>query len=81
VKDWVTLIYFKFKRISWKADRNDFVEEFDSRHDHRRIKLHDIKFRCRLCRDLCENYTVHCLFVWIFFGLEVMRVSLMTRQS
>jgi len=27
-------------------------------------------FKRRLCRDLCENYIAHCLFVWIFFGLE-----------
>jgi len=76
VKDWVKLIYFKYKSTSWKTDLDDFVNKFDSRHNHRRIKLHDIKFRLRLCRDLCENYIAHCLFVWIFFGLEVMRVSL-----
>jgi len=29
----------------------------------------DIKFRCSLCRDLCENSIAHCLFVWIFYGL------------
>ena len=27
------------------------------------------------------NYIAHCLFVWNFFGLEVVRVSRMTRQS
>ena len=66
-------------------DLDDFVDEFDSRHDIRRIKLHwvhnDIKFYRSLCRDLCDNYVAHCLFVWIFFGLEVVHVSLMTRQS
>jgi len=38
----VTLIYFKFKSTSWKTDLHDFVDGFDSRHDNRRIKLHDI---------------------------------------
>jgi len=42
VKDWITLIYFKLKSTSWKTDLDDFVDEFDSRHDNRRIKLHDI---------------------------------------
>ena len=85
VKDWVTLIYFKLKGTSWNTDLDDFVDEFDSRHDKRRIKLRwgddDIKFERCLCRDLCENYIAHCLFVWIIFGLEVVRVSRMTRQS
>jgi len=45
------------------SDLDDFVDELDSRHDDRRIKLHDIKFRRRLYRDLCENYIAHCLFV------------------
>jgi len=40
-----------------------------------------MKFERSLCRDLCENYIAHCLFVRIIFGLEVMRVSRMTRQS
>jgi len=45
-----------------------FADEFDGRHDNRRIKLQwgdgddDIKFKHRLCRDLCENHIVHCLF-------------------
>jgi len=34
------------------------------------LKLHDIKFKRRLCRDLCEINIAHFLFVWIFFGLE-----------
>ena len=42
MKDWITLIYFKLKSTSWKTDLDDFVDEFDSRHDNRRIKLHDI---------------------------------------
>ena len=33
-----------------------------------------------MCRNLCENYIAHCLFVWIIFGLEVVRVSRMGRQ-
>jgi len=81
VNDWITLIYFKFKSTSWKTDLDDFVNEFDIRHDNRRIKLHDIKFKRRLCRDLCENYIGHCLLVWTFFRLEVVRISLMVRQS
>jgi len=36
--------------------------------DNRRIKLHDIKFKRRLCRDLYEKYIDHCLFFWIYFG-------------
>jgi len=35
----VTFIYFKLKGTSWKTDWDDFVDEFDSRHDKRRIKL------------------------------------------
>ena len=31
--------YFKLKGTSWKTDLDDFVDEFDSRHDKRRIKL------------------------------------------
>jgi len=85
MKDWVTLIYFELKGTSWKTDLEDFVHEFDSRRDKRRIKLRsgddDIKFERSLCRDLRGNYIAHCLFVWIFFGLEVVRVSRMTRQS
>ena len=49
-----------------KIDLDDFVNEFDSRHDNRRIKLHcvdnDIKFKRSLCRDQCDNYIAHCLF-------------------
>ena len=78
MKDWVTFVYFKLKGTSWKTDLDDFVAEFDNRHDKRRIKLHwgddDIKFKRSLCRNLCENYIAHCLFVWIIFGLEVVRV-------
>ena len=40
MKDWVTLIYLQLKGTSWKIDLDDFVDEFDSRHDNRRIKLH-----------------------------------------
>jgi len=39
VKDWVTLISFKLKGTSCKTDLDDFVDEFDSRHDKRRIEL------------------------------------------
>ena len=41
VKDWVTLIYFQLKGSlrAEKIDLDDFVDEFDSRHDNRRIKL------------------------------------------
>jgi len=63
VKDWVTLIYFKFKSTNQKTDLDDFVDDLDSRHVNRKIKLHDIKFKRGLCRDLCENYIAHCLFV------------------
>jgi len=84
VKDWVTFIYFKLKGTRWKTDLDDFVAEFGSRHYKRRIKLHwgddDIKFERSMCRNLCENYIAHCLFVWIIFGLEVVRVSRMGRQ-
>ena len=42
------LIYFQLKGVSWKIDLDDFVDEFDSRDDNRRMKLHwvddDIKF-------------------------------------
>jgi len=69
----VTLIYFQLKGMSWKTDWDDFVDEFDNRHDNRGFKLHrgddDIKFKLRLCRDLCENYIAQCLFVWICLGL------------
>jgi len=40
MKDWVALIYFLVKGTSWKIDLDDFIDEFDSRHDNRRIKLH-----------------------------------------
>jgi len=67
VKDWVTWIYFKLKGISFKTDSDDYVDEFDSRHDKRRFKLRcgddDIKFERSLCRNLCENHIAHCLFV------------------
>jgi len=39
VKDWVTLTYFKLKCTSSKIGLDDFVDEFDSRHDNRGIKL------------------------------------------
>jgi len=59
VKDWVTLICFELKETTWKTDLDDFVDEFDSRHDKRRIKLRwgddDIKFERSLCRDLCQD--------------------------
>jgi len=39
---------FCLKGTSWKKYLDDFVDEFDSRHDNRRIKLHwvdnDVKF-------------------------------------
>ena len=58
MKDWVTLICFKLKETTWKTDLDDFVDEFDSRRDKRRIKLcwgdDDIKFERSLCRDLCQ---------------------------
>jgi len=85
MKDWLTFIYYKLKGASWKTDLDDFVDEFDSRHDKRRIKLRwgddDIKFERSLCRNRCENYIAHCLLIWIIFGLEVVRVSRMRRQS
>ena len=63
--DWVTLIYFKLQDTGWKTDFDEFVDEFDSQHDNRRIKLlwggDDIKFKRRLCKDLCQNYIAHCL--------------------
>jgi len=31
--------------------------------------------------ELCGNYIVHCLFLLISLGSELVRVSLMTRQS
>jgi len=72
---------FKQKGTSWKTALDDFVDEFDSRHDKRRIKLRwgddDIKFE----RSLCENDIAHCLFVWIFFGLEVVHDSRIGRHS
>jgi len=41
VKDWVTLNDFQLKGYELKKiDLDDFVDEFDSRHDNRRIKLH-----------------------------------------
>jgi len=39
-ENWVTLIYFKLKGTSWRTDWDGFVDEFDSRHDNRRSKLH-----------------------------------------
>jgi len=33
------------------------------------------------CAGICDNHNDHCLFVWIFWGLELVRVSLMARQS
>jgi len=84
VKDWVTLIYFKLKGTRWKTDLDDFVDEFDSPHGKRRSKLRcgddNIKFNRNLCRNLCENYVADCLFVWIFFGLELLRISRMRKQ-
>jgi len=82
VKDWVTLVYFRLEGTSWKIDLDKFVDEFDSRqwHDNRRITLrwggNDIKCQRRVCRDLCENYIAHCLFVWISLGLEIVRFRL-----
>jgi len=74
----ITLIYFQVKGTGWKIDLDDFITEFDSRNDNRRINWgdDDIKFGRRLCRHLCENHTVHCvhcLFVWIF--LELVRFA------
>ena len=40
MKDWVTLINFQLKGTRWKIYLDDLVDEFDSRHDNRRIKLH-----------------------------------------
>jgi len=63
------------ERYELKIDLDDFVDESESRRDNKRIKLlwsdDDIKFKCRLCRDLFENCIVQCLLVWIFLGLEV----------
>jgi len=30
--------------------------------------------------DLCGNYIAHCVFVGIFFGLELVRISRMRRR-
>jgi len=38
--DWVTLIYFHERVRAEKIDLDEFADEFDSRHDNRRIKLH-----------------------------------------
>ena len=85
MKNWVTLIHFKVKDTSWKIDLDDIVDEFDSRHDKRRIKLHwgddDIKFERGLRRNLCENYVCSLTICLNSFGLEVVRVSRMRGQS
>jgi len=56
----IDMTYFKLKGSSWKTDLDDFVDEFDSWHDKRRIKLRwgdvDIKFERNLCRELWELY-------------------------
>jgi len=43
-----------------KTDLDYVVDEFDSRPDNRRMKLHcvDVDMKCwrRLRRDLCENH-------------------------
>ena len=68
VKDWVTLIYFQLKGTSWKTDLDDFVDEFDSRHDKWRIKLHwgddDINSNVGSAR-ICVR------IVWICFKCRV----------
>ena len=68
MKDWVTLLYFQLKGTSWKIDLDDFVDEFDSRHDNRRIKLHwgddDINSSVGSAR-ICMR------IVWICLGVEL----------
>ena len=67
MKDWVTLIYFQLEGTSWKINLDDFVDEFDSRHD-RRIKLHwgddDINSNVGSAR-ICMR------IVWICLGVEL----------
>jgi len=54
-----------------QIDLYDFVDEFDIRHDNRKIKSHwvdvDMKLWRPLRRDLCEDHIAHCIFVWILF--------------
>jgi len=48
-------VYLKFKGTSFETDLDDFVDEIDTRHDKRRIKLRwgddDIKFEA--CVGIC----------------------------
>jgi len=43
------------KSSIWKTHLDDFVDEFGSRHDNRRIKLHDIKFNVD-CARICLTF-------------------------
>ena len=56
--------------MSWKIDLDDFVDEFDSRHDKWRIKLHwgddDINSNVDSAR-ICVR------IVWICLGVELVR--------
>jgi len=43
------------KSSIWKTHLDDFVDEFGSRHDNRRIKLHYIKFNVD-CARICLTF-------------------------
>jgi len=66
----VTLIYIQLKGTSWKIDLDDFVDEFDSSHDNRRIKLHWADDDINSNVDSASN----CVrIVWICLGVELVR--------
>ena len=70
MKDWVTLIYFQLEGTSWKIDLDDFVDEFESRHDNRRIELHwgDGDMNSNL-----DSARICVRIVWNCLGVELVR--------
>jgi len=52
MKYWVTLIYFEANGTSWKLDLDDFVDEFDSRHDNEGLSCIEVM--------MIQNSNVDC---------------------
>jgi len=54
------------KSSSWKTHLGDFVHEFGSRHDNRRIMLHYIKFNVD-CARICVTFISLIVYLSQFF--------------
>ena len=67
MKDWVTLIHFQVKGTSWKIDLDDFVDEFDSRHDNRRISYIEVM--------MIQNSNVDCAGICMRIILFIVYLS------